>query len=986
MKTTRNVSLFVLLSALAFGASTAFAATAPDLGTAGNFVVLSKAQITDVNPSVITGDVGASPITGASILLSCSEVTGTIWQVDEAYTGGFNASTTCAVSGIANSNEGKTYVDTAILDMGTAYNTAVNVTANPAGSGAFLNVGAGTLGIVDTSDHFVPGVYTWNTAVTIPNDIYLDGNATDVWVFQISGTLDISSAKQIHLTGGAIPANVFWAVTGNVTLGTTSIFEGNILTTGTSHIAMLTGATLHGRALSDGEVQLQSSTISATAPLSSTKDITSFAFGASTGVITGTNIAVIVPSGTNLTTLTPTIGITGASVSPLSGTPQNFTSPVTYTVTADDASTKVYTVTVGTYYNDIIKAADRLVVLQNANGSWDWDVTNDAGPTATTYYSVTGVTAQGLLDAYALNNDQTYLDAAKRAGDFMVTTAISPTQGENGFNAVFLQDLATVTGNSTYSTKANNVLSSIFTGDSKWAHTSGSVCSAVTGCTPEQLVAAYANYRSGNRGMVPWDVAPFVLAEIHAGNTSLAQSIEAAMIADTANYNSSATTYEIGLTAKVIAAEAVNDPNLSSYVAELVSSQNGDGSFGLVGDGQVQMTSYALNALVATGGNTNARDAAARFIGLKFGYSGLNGWKDTGTTPSDEAEYAETNSEAIHALFAILPSSIPYATFPNPVTQTGSDDGVVVTAEIPADTAVTGDSSWDGIIDPPTGTNVPVIISGFDTTVTSAVTVGSSESDLIFDKAVRLVFTGQAGTHVGWYNHAGTFTEITADCVATGGDVEASQTTNLGAGASCKMDVVDDLVIWTKHFSTFVTYTQTATPAPAPAFVGGSVSGFFTLGPDGRLVVVSAMPRPVTPTAPAVGEVLGESAFRFTRGLGIGSRGDDVTELQNRLTAEGVYSGPITGYFGSLTSQGVKNFQKKYGISQVGVVGPQTRAKLNSGVAVGTGTGNEIPGCAVGNKFNTTTGLSCPVQASSGQGCAVGNKFSTTTGQTCPVQ
>lgn len=155
-----------------------------------------------------------------------------------------------------------------------------------------------------------------------------------------------------------------------------------------------------------------------------------------------------------------------------------------------------------------------------------------------------------------------------------------------------------------------------------------------------------------------------------------------------------------------------------------------------------------------------------------------------------------------------------------------------------------------------------------------------------------------------------------------------------------------------------------------------------------------AMPRvsPAVPATPAIpgnliarGHVLGASAFNFNNGLALGSRSDEVTELQNRLTAEGVYTGPITGYFGSLTAQGVKNFQKKYGISQVGMVGPQTRAKLNSGVAVGTGSGNEIPGCAVGNKFNTTTGLSCPVPASSGQGCAVGNKFSTTTGQACPA-
>ena len=69
-------------------------------------------------------------------------------------------------------------------------------------------------------------------------------------------------------------------------------------------------------------------------------------------------------------------------------------------------------------------------------------------------------------------------------------------------------------------------------------------------------------------------------------------------------------------------------------------------------------------------------------------------------------------------------------------------------------------------------------------------------------------------------------------------------------------------------------------------------------------------------------------------------RGEAVTELQKRLTAEGVYSGPITGYFGPLTFAGVKAYQKKYGISQTGFVGPLTRAKLNASQVAGVSTVN----------------------------------------------
>lgn len=78
------------------------------------------------------------------------------------------------------------------------------------------------------------------------------------------------------------------------------------------------------------------------------------------------------------------------------------------------------------------------------------------------------------------------------------------------------------------------------------------------------------------------------------------------------------------------------------------------------------------------------------------------------------------------------------------------------------------------------------------------------------------------------------------------------------------------------------------------------------------------------------GQVLGTTAFRFNVNLSVGSRGQDVIALQTRLTATGYYSGPITGYFGSLTRAAVVRFQAAHGLPQTGFVGPMTRAILNS--------------------------------------------------------
>ena len=94
-------------SALASGQSPA----PVPLGLAADFVILTKSGITDVPHSAVTGDVGTSPITGAADLLSCREVTGTIYSVNAA------GPDPCSV-------KDPTRLTTAVLDMETAYTNA----------------------------------------------------------------------------------------------------------------------------------------------------------------------------------------------------------------------------------------------------------------------------------------------------------------------------------------------------------------------------------------------------------------------------------------------------------------------------------------------------------------------------------------------------------------------------------------------------------------------------------------------------------------------------------------------------------------------------------------------------------------------------------------------------------------------------------------------------------------------------------------------
>jgi hypothetical protein len=109
-----------------------------------------------------------------------------------------------------------------------------------------------------------PGIYKSTSTLGITGTVTLDGggNANAVWVFQIGSALTTLSGSNVRLTNSASAHNVFWQVSSSATLGTTSIFNGSILT-GTGSITLATGATLNGRALAQipGSVTLDSNMV-----------------------------------------------------------------------------------------------------------------------------------------------------------------------------------------------------------------------------------------------------------------------------------------------------------------------------------------------------------------------------------------------------------------------------------------------------------------------------------------------------------------------------------------------------------------------------------------------------------------------------------------------------------------------------------------------------------------------------------------------------
>ena len=213
------------------------------LGSAGTFALLSKSGITNVYASAITGDVGASPISGAAIGLTCGELkAGILYTVDAA--GPLPCSVTAA-----------TLLTSAVGDMEAAYRDAAGRLKPD-----HINLGSGEIG----GKTLKPGLYKWGSNVSISTNVTLTGGPTDVFIFQIAGGIKQAAATRVILTGGALAKNIFWQSAGVVSIGTTAHFEGVVLAK--TMVAVNTGASVNGRLLAQTAVTLQKNTVTQPAP------------------------------------------------------------------------------------------------------------------------------------------------------------------------------------------------------------------------------------------------------------------------------------------------------------------------------------------------------------------------------------------------------------------------------------------------------------------------------------------------------------------------------------------------------------------------------------------------------------------------------------------------------------------------------------------------------------------------------------------------
>ena len=94
--------------------------------------------------------------------------------------------------------------------------------------------------------------------MTASGNVIIAGLSTDVWIFQIAGSLSIANAQKVILVG-ALAKNIFWQVAGGAVVGSGGHLEGILLSKTTG--VLQTGATMNGRIFAQTAVTLQKATL-----------------------------------------------------------------------------------------------------------------------------------------------------------------------------------------------------------------------------------------------------------------------------------------------------------------------------------------------------------------------------------------------------------------------------------------------------------------------------------------------------------------------------------------------------------------------------------------------------------------------------------------------------------------------------------------------------------------------------------------------------
>lgn len=227
------------------------------LGIVAPYGIAAAAGVSNTSPSNINGNAVLDPTADCNAAPAPGG----------AGTGGFGACGTAGPPTINGTVITPTYPDTTTANSVMAALTSVYNSITPANLPGATVLGCGTIGTGGGAGTGIgcagnatlpPGVYTSATgsSIGVTGTLTLDGqgDTNSVFVFQAPSTLITAAggtpsapASQIVLINGAKASNVFWQVGSSATVGSYSIFEGNILAN--TSITMGTSSTSCGRLL-----------------------------------------------------------------------------------------------------------------------------------------------------------------------------------------------------------------------------------------------------------------------------------------------------------------------------------------------------------------------------------------------------------------------------------------------------------------------------------------------------------------------------------------------------------------------------------------------------------------------------------------------------------------------------------------------------------------------------------------------------------------
>ncbi len=224
-------------------------------------------------------------------------------------------------------------------------------------------------------------------------------------------------------------------------------------------------------------------------------------------------------------------------------------------------------------------------------------------------------------------------------------------------------------------------------------------------------------------------------------------------------------------------------------------------------------------------------------------------------TVSVPATISENQAVTLN-LNSLVDQSTKELTTTNVLTLTRATSTVSYSVEIPTGTKITGEADWNGLITLPTvKAEASATIEG---TLEVVIEVGSSTVKLVFDKATKLTVPGQAGKNAGYVLN-GVFTTING-CT----DSQIADPDTLPAEGDCFTTSGSDLIIWTKHFTEFVSYTPSSASASSSGTSSGAVRNVGLGGGAAATTGIEEVREEIVESAEEVVEAIGEQAQEIT--------------------------------------------------------------------------------------------------------------------------